>query len=240
MVAMNKIPAIVMTYDRNRVFTNHMIVRYRKIWSDHPFRFHIPYQSLRGKNSEYQKFVKTSKDIKQTVLTLLEEFDDEEWIYWCIDDKYPISLNIAVYQQTIDSLTNSFIDGILLCRCRRLIESKNVISGDNTLNTIPIVERRNWHQIWIHQFIRVKVLRHLFHGFDKPIAYAKQMDEMKWSVPKLPEHKLFVSQENFSQFGESTVGGLLTQNCMESLRLENLDIPREYGIHEANIIMGEL
>src|SRR5438552_19204862 len=88
----DKIKAIVLTYDRYRVMTRHLIVQYERLWRDHPFVFHIPYQELGGVDSERIKYHTSPADIKGTVLHLLANIDDEEWIYWCVDDKYPIML----------------------------------------------------------------------------------------------------------------------------------------------------
>jgi hypothetical protein len=51
------------------------------------------------------------------------------------------------------------------------------------------------------------------------------MDEFKDNVPKLAEHRLFVTQENFAVFGESTEGGAITQNCYESIRASGIQLP---------------
>ena len=88
----DKIKAIVLTYDRYRAITEHMIFQYDQLWPDHPFVFHVPYQELRGVDMEQVKYLQAPSDIKRTVLHLLTEIDDEEWIYWCVDDKYPIQL----------------------------------------------------------------------------------------------------------------------------------------------------
>jgi len=88
----NKIKAIVLTCDRYRAITEHMIFQYDRLWPGHPFVFHVPYQELDGVDTEQVKYLTAPSDIKGTVLHLLTDIDDEEWIYWCVDDKYPIQL----------------------------------------------------------------------------------------------------------------------------------------------------
>ena len=88
----DKIKSIVLTCDRYRAITEHMIFQYDRLWPDHPFVFHVPYQELGGVDTERVKYLTAPSDIKGTVLHLLTEIDDEEWIYWCVDDKYPIQL----------------------------------------------------------------------------------------------------------------------------------------------------
>ncbi len=84
--------AIVLTCDRYRAITEHMILQYERSWPDHPFIFQIPYQDARGTDTTKTNYHKTPEDIKGTVLHLLADVDDEEWIYWCVDDKYPVRL----------------------------------------------------------------------------------------------------------------------------------------------------
>ena len=80
----DKIKAIVLTCDRYRAITKHLIVQYERFWPDHPFVFHVPYQELGGVESERIKYFTSPSDIKGTVLHLLADIDDEEWIYWCV------------------------------------------------------------------------------------------------------------------------------------------------------------
>jgi hypothetical protein len=77
----DKIKAIVLTCDRYRAITQHLIVQYERLWPDHPFVFHIPYQELGGADSERIKYLTSPADIKATILHLLANIDDEEWIY---------------------------------------------------------------------------------------------------------------------------------------------------------------
>jgi len=46
------------------------------------FVFHVPYQELGGTDTNRVKYFPSPSDIKGTVLHLLAEIDDEEWIYW--------------------------------------------------------------------------------------------------------------------------------------------------------------
>src|ERR1043166_9179142 len=84
--------AIVLTCDRFRPMTEHMILQYTRLWPTHPFVFRVPYQLVRGSDTDRVEFRQTSENIRATVLELLSDLGDEEWIYWCIDDKYAIQL----------------------------------------------------------------------------------------------------------------------------------------------------
>ncbi len=52
------------------------------------------------------------------------------------------------------------------------------------------------------------------------------MDALKDQVPKLPEHRLFVTRENFAIFGESTHKGTINRNCYESIKRTKIELPK--------------
>jgi hypothetical protein len=225
----DKIKAIVLTCDRYRAVTEHMIFQYDRLWPDHPFVFHVPYQELGGVDTEKVKYLPAPSDIKGTVLHLLTEIDEEEWIYWCVDDKYPIQLVTDKISSLIShAMRSPGVDGLLFCRSRATLNNPKLTlypcKVKNPFGDVYI-ERKAWFQIWIHQILRAKVLRHLFTHLPDHIPSAKAMDELKNDVPKLPEHRLFVTKQNFAVFGESTSRGVITQNCYESMVAAGIEIP---------------
>jgi len=225
----DKIKAIVLTCDRYRAITEHMIFQYDRLWPDHPFVFHVPYQEFGGVDTEQVKYLPAPWDIKGTVLHLLTEIDEEEWIYWCVDDKYPIQLATDEIGSLIShAMRSPGVDGLLFCRCRATLNNPRLTLYPRKIkNPFGDVyfERKAWFQIWIHQILRAKVLRHLFTHLPDDIPSAKVMDELKNDVPKLPEHRLFVTKENFAVFGESTRRGVITQNCYDSMIAAGIELP---------------
>lgn len=241
--------AIVLTCDNYRSLTDHMIVQYERLWPDHPFVFRIPFQKLDGPPSARREYVRapggTASDIAPSVLALLEEIDDEEMVYWCADDKYPVQLVTEKVRQFVAYAAGTQeLDGLMFCRCRVTLDrpelalfpgEKRMPSGD------VLLERRGWFQFWIHQCMRVKVLRYFFSQMPAVVESAKAMDTLKLSIPKRPEHHLFVTQENFAVFGESTQGGQMTRNCYESIRENGLSLPPRYRRpSRKRILMGTL
>jgi hypothetical protein len=225
----DKTKAIVLTCDRYRAITQHMIFQYARLWPDHPFVFYVPYQELGGVDTDRVKYVTAPSDIKGTILHLLAEIDDEEMVYWCVDDKYPIQLVTDKIMSLISHAMHSpEMDGLLFCRTRATLNNpKLTLYPRKIKNPFGDVyfERRAWFQIWIHQILRAKVLRYLFSQLPDHIPSAKAMDDLKNKVPKLPEHRLFVTKENFAVFGESTRGGVITQNCYESMIAAGIELP---------------
>jgi hypothetical protein len=238
--------AIILTYDRHRVMTQHMIAQYGQLWPDHRFMFRIPYQTLGGANSTREEYVETPPDIRGTVLKLIADLYDEEWIYWCVDDKYPIALRVEKISHCFElARQQDDLAGLLCCRCRITLDEPEVSLIPGSERTMQdgaiLLERRKWYQIWIHQFLRVKVLRYFFSHMPKEISNAKMMDELKNDIPKPDNLHLFVTEENYAVFGESTQRGVITENCHRSIRASGLKLPEWFSRSNGNYVtMGEL
>src|SRR5437773_228867 len=111
--------AIVLTCDRYRAFTEHMILQYDRLWPDHPFVFRIPYQIFRRPDSERIEYIAAPEGIRASVLRLVADVDDEEMVYWCADDKYPIQLVTHKIAPLMSYVRQSpDISGLMFCRCR--------------------------------------------------------------------------------------------------------------------------
>src|SRR6266545_1519217 len=219
----DKIKAVVLTCDRYRAITKHLIVQYERLWPDHPFVFHVPYQELGGVDSERIKYFTSPSDIKGTVLHFLAD---------------------KIVGLISHAMRSPEVSGLLFCRCGATLDNpKRALYRHQIKNPFGDVylERKAWFQIWIHQLLRAKVLRHLFTHLPDHIPNAKTMDELKNDVPKLAEHRLFVTQESFAVFGESTQGGVITQNCYDSIIATGIELP-EWFRHPngQHVTMGKL
>ena len=238
-----KIPAIVLSWDRSRAMVQHMILQYEKLWPNHPFVFHIPYQNLGGTETEKTKYIQAPESIRGTILKLLEKMDDRQWIYWCMDDKYPIRLEVEKIERLMaHALQSAKMSGLLFCRCRQLLRRpKQTLYRGKWRNPDGDIyyQRRGWPQIFIHQLMRAKVLRHLYSNL--PDYGQRDHDKLKHEIPMLPDYPLFVTKQNFAIFGESTRRGALTQNCWESIIQTDIELPEWFRQPMGDtVIMGEL
>lgn len=237
--------AIVLTYDRNAIIARHMIACYNELWPDHPFIFRIPYQDRAvWPDSAQIEYIPTPREIRRTVLELLEGLNDEEWVYWCIDDKYPVRFLLdrvkLVYRSIADG-GPAGISGVLFCRARRMLEPDYLTGERIMLDRENLLERKAYHQIWIHQFLRVNVLRHLFSNFPDVIDRAEIMDELKDKLSKPVSHKLYVTESNMAVFCESTFRGVITGSCLKSLTNKGFPIPAWQAPEPAaTAVIGEL
>jgi len=189
--------------------------------------------------------VRTPVDIKATVLRLLEGLSDDEWVYWCIDDKYPVRLVLPQIRRVVSWLSDpssASVHGVLFCRCRQVADPRHLFPDTKTdEGGNRYLRRKTFNQIWIHQFLRAGVLRALFHTFPDLIPRARAMDGYVLSrCPPRSQH-LYVTERNLAVFGESTMGGRLTRNCCESLDRYGFSRPDwSAEIEDSHVIMGTL
>jgi hypothetical protein len=238
--------AIVLSCDEYHPFVDHMIAAYDRVWPDHPFEFWIPYQNdsetLSRKHGDRVIMIQTGHHFRDTVLGLLETLDDDEWIYWCLDDKYPIEIDQSAVRSIIDLIQNPpspSLGGILFCRPARLYwKNATTRSGKNSYLEDSWLQRTDYSMIWIHQFVKVKVIRKLFESFPETPFQAKAMDAMKYQV-SIPEAcDLFVSEKSLAYFGESTTGGMITSNCADSFTSAGFSIPNGFAKSPISIYIG--
>ena len=222
--------AIVLSCDRYHAFARHMIARYEALWSNHPFTFRVPWQEHQPAIHPFRiEAVRTESGIRKTVLTLLKDIDDETFIYWCIDDKFPVHIDTDIASAVLAAIHNQTIgavDSILLHRGGNHYKDTNLISKQSMpVAGIPCLERTNYKHIWMHQFTRARVIRHLFNAFPEHIPSAKAMDPLKNRVPKPLDHRLYVSATSHCTFAESTSRGKITKDCLRSFQAMGMDVP---------------
>ena len=240
--------AIVLSCDEYLPLVDHMIASYDIIWPNNPFEFRIPYQDypywLKHKYKDRIELFQTDKGFVSTINTLLKDLKDNDWIFWCIDDKYPVEIKIDEVDQIHDwvkNITDEKIAGVMFCRPLNLYLKENLQHKYNYIKDLhgrEYIRRKNYKQIWTHQYLRVKVIRDLFNSFPKKNFKAKEMDSFKNNI-KLPEnHGLYVLKCSFIYFGESTTRGHLTKNCANHFYNLKKKLPKNFYITNKKIYIG--
>lgn len=245
--------AIVLSCDKYHPTADHMIRTYQHLWPENPFIFRVPYQKypnqLKEQHGNNIELIQTPVDIKDTLLTLINDLPDNEWIYWCIDDKYPVTLdvkNILGLYNYLLNITESSIQGVMFCRCRKLLFDINLRTDSSIIGPagIQLIERKNYYQFWIHQFMRVSVLRKLFNEFPDYDFSVKEMDiftgQQEGITVKTYENnqKMFVTLNNYASFGESSCDGRMTRNCYESMITMGIEVSESWEVDEVLNFMG--
>lgn len=246
------IPAIVLTYDRYKVFADHMIHSYNTNWPGHPFIFHLPFQReevkifFEEKYGERVKMVYANPSIRTTMDILLDEIADEEWVYWCMDDRYLIKANYQrierIYQWLVTDAKALAIDGIK-CITRLGAQLPEHLYFDKYQLASPqgetFLRRKSYLMIWIHQFIKGKVLKDLFEHIPGSLRSAKEMDYIVEQLVIPREYHLYSCRDSLMVMGESTSRGKITKNCARSLIDNGFKIPQGFSVTNKQIVSGE-
>ena len=86
---------IVLSFDPHLEIANLVVETYNQLWPDYRFQFRIPFTDrdprsiFRAQNVE---FISTPPDIRSTLESLLCDLPEHEFVFWCIDDRYPIEI----------------------------------------------------------------------------------------------------------------------------------------------------
>jgi hypothetical protein len=242
--------ALVLTYDRCRPITEHMLKTYSAFWPGNPFVFRIPYQENHQLNAYGQRFefVRCGRSVFETMATLFGDLSDEDWVYWCMDDKFLLNIDqeaASYFAGWLHEGSRLPIDGLSFCRARHLWHYPTVSATPvaTTPRGDPLLRRFNYNNIWLHQFLRIRALRSLFEIFPQNIQI-RDMDILTRQgtyAVKVPEVQImYVTEKNFVAFGESTVAGKITQGCLSSMRRLCIQKPYNFETENVEIVIGSL
>ncbi len=220
-----------------------MICRYDYIWPNHPFEFIVPFQKLNVlRKSKKHFYVKTPSGICDTVLELIKDMADEEWIYWAMDDRYLADVDPSYMEKIIgfiDSTESHGVDGVCPIRIRDLL--KNSIDLDNPVYTSfgKAFNRTDWEQIWLHQFLKVKVLRFFFTELSTVLdGPAKDMDRLKRDIRM--DYNLLVTEKTHVAFWETLSRGKAHKNTKFHCFIHGIKPSSEVQFTENQIRMGPI
>lgn len=212
-----------------------MLMQYEKEWSSNPFTFRIPWNTKYPEiidNHFHNKIelIKTGIRFKETFHRLTQDLDDDEWIYWCIDDKYVISIEEHKANRVLN-FVKSVKDPDIISVCfhfvREIKKTANHIQKKGSgvqihFEGLKFIEHRSYINNWLHQFFRVKALREFWSHIKEPEQYqALCMDN---DVRPLTGISLTLDH-NICTYGESTDRGYVTENCQLCCNENNILLP---------------
>ncbi|NEP41535.1 MAG: hypothetical protein F6K25_22735 [Okeania sp. SIO2G4] len=246
--------AVVLTCDKYMPFADHTIQTYEKLWRNNYFTYRVPYndnypQSIKKKYGDKIEFIKTESPIKATVLTLLQDLDDNEWIYWCMDDRYLARIRDREAQEIynlVKTIEDPQICSFLVIATKPYFHTDKFLKKDSKLLTnsgLVLYETvfsngRVMKSAWRPQFVRVKVIRRMFESFPDYNFKAAEMND--FPKEKLEGEKFYVPEKNLVIVGESTHRGELTENCASSFKKMGLEIPANFTVTKKYMLQGYL
>jgi hypothetical protein len=241
----NSVPAIVMTKDSYRPFTLNMILSYEELWPDHPLEFFVPYQDDTSMGPKIHRsrinFIQTAPGFRDTVLTLLEGLGCDDWVYFCIDDKFPTRVNASLMSEVFDRVRSGEanppeVAGLAFTRSRAAVSwpdisiKKSVSFGQQAYRKASLVN------FWFHQLVRVQVLLDFFQTLPA-VSAAKEMD---FHVQEFRQDGVFLTTRTHAlSLSESTSRGRVTASALKSLQSRQIDVGQtflENGVAEIEVI----
>lgn len=240
---MKPIKAIVLSCDRYHTIAENMITQYNKIWGTHPFQFRVPWNNsypdvINKKFKDKVELIQTGGKFKETFTGLTEGLDDNEWVYWCIDDKFLLDIDEHKANKAVNfvySIKNMDIINVCLHPVgetkRTAMTNQKESTGLNIIfDGLQFIQHESYVNNWVHQFFRVKALREFWSYLREPRQYAaKSMDN---DVHPLAGISLTLDN-SICSYVESSTRGYITKKCITSCKYNNIPIP-DYLINSLN------
>jgi len=215
--------AIVLTYDERATFADLTISSYMQSWKKCPLQFVVPYNNEKPyykDKFENIEFVKTDKSVKNTMCSLLQPINDNEFVYWCLDDIYLHEIKNQHLLNFIFNIANkkNTFDVLRLRNPPRRLRWENVVIKNKHFYRTGF----GHSQFWFHYFVRAKVLKKIFFSdIIKPNATIGKIGIERRKI-LTPNYSVLYPQRDVVIFGESTRRGTNTLNCKEALEKYNI------------------
>ena len=224
--------AIVCTFDTQEGYAQLAYKTYMDLWPTCPFTFRIPYNeagSLRYFRDKHNvELVKSSSGIRTTMQCLLQGIDDDEFVYWCIDDRW---LKKVFMPEALQEITKAVqngefanYDAVKLISWRESTTNQSLIVAG-----VPYRQQdldRRPYTFWHHHFIRAGVLKRVF--WNKTILPTDYTLRNVWKVlnqMRIYRRPVLVPQQSVVLFGEPCHKGMTTADGFAWLRQYNCPLP---------------
>jgi hypothetical protein len=237
------VEAILLTHDAQLGLAELVHKTYAHLWPGHPFVFRIPFaHATRAGAFAYLaaqancEMIESPPSITGSMAVLLDGIDDSEWVFWCIDDRFPIRIDGAAVARLVAELNDvsDQVEEVKLLRWKEpLLVGRTMIGGRRFRRQAPGSRARGF---WHHHFVRAGVLRAAFLGTDvaEDCRIYAITDRIKQQEALLFHGTAVVPARPYLSLGEPLVEGLLTRNGREWLARMACDTPR-YGSVDRDI-----
>lgn len=222
--------AIVLSFDKHHAYCELSYRMYMNLWPNCPLSFRIPWNKKKPSFFHGKKNVELihcNSSIFDTMNALLKDIGDNEWVYWCIDDRFPIFIN-SVKMDDLYKKLNFFSD---LDFVKPFAHPKAGSSMKN--NIIDNFVYQNSKQEWgfyMHQFCKSKILKKVF-----TLKYLPRIDDyhikfVQYSriktahaIEKYKGAIINIETNDFIKFKEPCIDGQTTKAGFSFLEKLNID-----------------
>ncbi len=227
--------AILLTHDAQLGLAELVHKTYARLWPGHPLQFRVPY--ARATDSAAFAYLSAQPDcrmvaspsgaVKASMAALLDGVDDRDWVYWCIDDRFPITLDpagVARIAAALDTLTPEVEEVKLLRWKEPLRRGRTTIAGAGFRAQAPGSRARGF---WHHHFVRSGVLRAAFLGDDlaPDCAIYAVNARIQRDEQRVFHGTALVPRKPLLSLGEPVVDRRLTRNGRAWLERMGCEVP---------------
>jgi|7_EtaG_2_1085326.scaffolds.fasta_scaffold09550_4 hypothetical protein len=233
--------AILLTFDEQVGFAELVYKKYMEMWPECPLIFRIPFNK-KNKCKSYDYFysqsnvelIKTGRPIRETMSNLLSDIPNDEWVFWCIDDRYPNFIyNNESCNDQLNFLYNSLnevssgIDRVKLIKHKEKITEKQVVVGGKL--KFLFGAEGSAHGAWHHSFTRAKQLKWEF--LRKKLGADYKINNLTYrKLNKKHYFQSVIPVKSLISFAEPCISGKVTPNGLAELKKYNCPIPN-YKVH---------
>lgn len=227
--------AIVLTFDKQAGFAELTYKKYMTLWENCPLEFLIPVNN----KEEYQSYdffkscnnvelIESKSDIRSTMKTLLSGINDDDWVYWCIDDRFPTEIIdkdlLNNLFREIESGKLDHLNGLKLFRWHEDISEETMLLANNIFH---VQRPKGLFGFWLHSFVKAKVLRKIFLSDQLNKIY--KISDITTYFHNKPQIDVFqktvIPQNNIILMGEPCIEGEITVNGYKELKENSCPIP---------------
>ena len=152
--------AIILSYDKQHPYCELVYRLYMELWPGCPFIFRIPWNNTKPEylvNKANVELLQCDVDIGKTMMSLLQGLDDTDWVYWCIDDRFPVSIQASKMLNIHKSInTLSEYDYI------RPYFHPRITPGEYVWDNYMIQTKQHEWGYYMHHWCKVNMLRRLY------------------------------------------------------------------------------
>lgn len=242
------LPVIIPSFDKHFPVTKYVILKLEKLFPSNSFQYFVTYTNINPRdhlnNLDEHKLqvVKVHDDTMiNCVRTLLQQVK-QEWVFWCMNDKYlknviDLSSLQKIHDCILHNIVNDYADNILIAR-NNFVDTKLLLDSQapNThlqLDTIKLLRKIDLHNFYQPQFIKTSMMKDIFFTmFDRYVdstivstqrdKFLKHLgfltlDQHILSKSFVDTYKIFVPERSYVLLGESISNGKLTSNFITDL-----------------------
>lgn len=231
---MTSIRGIMLTYDPQLGLAQLAHKRYAALWPTSPIRFRVPINGDSGGSArayfEQQtncELVRCGPRINETMLALLDGLDDDEWIFWCIDDRYPTWMEPKRADAIVADLGRlpPEVEQVKFLHWHEQLDDRVLTLGGERFR-VQCGADRYWG-FWHHHLAKPRILKNvLLHPSLPADANINQIqDVLLHRVSECFHGIALVPETALLRLAEPLVDGVLTTNGVRDLELFGCECP---------------